>query len=143
MTERSRTGKIKMVVKTISTEPSRQLSQSATLLEYRSAAERKIWPHCTMPPMMLPRNMITMQISVNSCGPQIEPSHSPIAPVLTLAKISPPLNFDAPSHRYLAPLVVDWTTSYTFGLQLAFPWVSQQEMPFTPHEGTSQTLQPA
>ena len=61
------TGKMKMVVNTIKTEPSRQVSQPATLSEYRSAAERKIWPHCTIPPMMLPRNMITIQISVNSC----------------------------------------------------------------------------
>ena len=44
-----------------------QLSQSGTLSLYREAALRKIWPHCTMPPMMLPRNMTTMHSSTKSC----------------------------------------------------------------------------
>ena len=44
-----------------------QLSQSGTLSLYREAALRKICPHCTMPPMMLPRNMMTMHSSTKSC----------------------------------------------------------------------------
>ena len=58
------------MVNTMSTLPERAEIQSGTSPDMKEAADEKISPHCTNPPIFVPTNKMTMQICVNSCTSQ-------------------------------------------------------------------------